>query len=913
MRKSLKKLLSFVLVIGIMAGSFIFAMPALADSGVVLETNGGTLASTAPIEAGALLPNYEGITRDGCTFGGWFLNADLTGAQQFTAAANTTYYARWVDYNINVTGFEDATDVTTKFTTYGGNNYKAEINTNAANAYEGSKSLMLKENGNNTFAGGANSIGVGMLYKEGGYPLWDNVANIEEGYAFWISTDKEVTIVLTTYYWNTVAREVTVPAGKHIITFSGTSAFVHGRLATKGANHRTIYIDAIGTYTTVPYTPPVVEVPAAYETNGGTFNAGYTIPTAAGATLPTYENITREGCVFGGWHTEADFSDPQQFVIENDTKYYARWIDHDVTVTDFEDYSTDGSTEKIFKSIHGDTSSTFRYYRQRGTDRAALNTDSQNAYSGNKSAKLTVPNGGSDNQALDFGTATDVDGWYSAANMADKDGFSFWISTKETVKFRFATNWGWSFVEFVIPKGQHIISIPKNKLSSFNIQTKFVFYCTDLSNGDTEVFIDDIGSYTVVPYVAPTPVTLNTNGGTLADPDAEYFAQDTLPTEITKANAIFAGWYDNAELTGTPVTVAQNNGVYYASWIEDIKVIDSFESGFAAPWKEFDISGNAITSLTVADGALKVVTKNICKEAVVGYSGDEFDAICYDKNLGTTITSEGIYAVVRTEYPAEIRFTINPNDNSTWGTKDRNFKTETLNPGTHYIKLPWSAFSGEAFGHDDVSKLGFSIKGIWSRNASLIGTLYIEEFGVYGVEVKPSYGIATPGAAGLFSAVQSENSGIVITPGHAVYEVGGTKYTAFRVFGTYVAPDKNGAPDFGKVVVGEGDVREIASRHVMLGYKTEPTLEKNYVMTNAKGDFDKCWSFEQNPDGTWKVTYSLLLKDIPEDYAATAFNVKSAIVTKDNTTIYSGEMVEGVSAQAIFDKIEGDKPVWFFN
>jgi hypothetical protein len=96
----------------------------------------------------------------------------------------------------------------------------------------------------------------------------------------------------------------------------------------------------------------------------------------------------------------------------------------------------------------------------------------------------------------------------------------------------------------------------------------------------------------------------------------------------------------------------------------------------------------------------------------------------------------------------------------------------------------------------------------------------------------------------------------------------------------------------------------------MLGYKNEPTLEKNYVMTNATANFDKCWSYEQNPDGSWKVTYSLLLKDIPEDYAATAFNVKSAIVTAAGT-IYSDEMVEGVSAKAIFDKIEGDKPVWF--
>jgi len=908
MRKSLKKLLSFVLVIGIMAGSFIFAMPALADSGVVLETNGGTLASTAPIEAGAPLPNYTGITRGDYTFGGWFLNADLTGAQQFTAEANKTYYARWVIHDVTVTDFEGWDNSTFASNVRVYNEYHtnksayAQLNTNSANAYSGSNSAKIYVSWDGNSNGDVIDFGDNDTTGR-----WYNDDNIKDGVCFWMTTDHAVTFKVQ--YWNNYVCTVSVAAGTHIITIPDIKGYNYNfKLVFQKPNgpRPTVYIDDFGSFTDVPYTPPVVEVPATYETNGGTFNAGYTVPTAAGATLPTYENITREDCVFGGWYTEADFSGNQKFVVENNAKYYARWVAHDVNVTNFESY-----TNETFTTSGNPKEFNIWKYHDGSQSYVALNSDSAKAYSGNNSAEIFIDSSANGNLVNEFGDGTNL--WWPNGKSDLKDGICFWISTDNPVTFFFQNAWGnvgnSVSVEITLPaNSKNLITLPA--LAGSEYDARFMFRPASPS---ATVHIDDIGVFTDVPYIAPTPVTLNTNGGTLADPDVEYFAQDTLPTEITKANAIFTGWYDNAELTGTPVTIAQNNGVYYASWIEDIKVIDSFESGFAAPWKEFNMGGNAISSLTAADGALKVVTKNI--NSNIGYSGDQFDAICYDNNLGTTITSEGMYAIVRSEYEAEIRFTINPNYDSTWGTKDHNYHKKGLTPGTHYIKIPWSAFGGEAFGHDDIYRLGLSIKGIWSGNASLTGTLYIEEVGVYGVEVKPSYGIATPGAAGLFFAEQSENSGITITDNSAVYsyEEGGPLYTAFRVFGTYTAPDKNGAPDFGKVVVGEGDVREIASRHVMLGYKTEPTIEKNYVMTNAKGDFDKCWSFERNPDGTWKVTYSLLLKDIPEEYAATAFNVKSAIVTKDNTTIYSGEMVEGVSAQAIFDKIEGDKPVWFFN
>ena len=52
----------------------------------------------------------------------------------------------------------------------------------------------------------------------------------------------------------------------------------------------------------------------------------------------------------------------------------------------------------------------------------------------------------------------------------------------------------------------------------------------------------------------------------------------TLPTEadITKADCIFDGWYDNAEFDGMPVTEIPSGSIgdktYYAKWIENAAV-----------------------------------------------------------------------------------------------------------------------------------------------------------------------------------------------------------------------------------------------------------------------------------------------------------------------------------------------------
>ena len=78
-----------------------------------------------------------------------------------------------------------------------------------------------------------------------------------------------------------------------------------------------------------------------------------------------------------------------------------------------------------------------------------------------------------------------------------------------------------------------------------------------------------------VQWTAPTyTVTLNTNGGTIADgkdvTGYTYGVGATLPTDVTRTGYTFKGWYDNENLTGSPVTAIGDtetgNKEYWAKW-----------------------------------------------------------------------------------------------------------------------------------------------------------------------------------------------------------------------------------------------------------------------------------------------------------------------------------------------------------
>ena len=81
-----------------------------------------------------------------------------------------------------------------------------------------------------------------------------------------------------------------------------------------------------------------------------------------------------------------------------------------------------------------------------------------------------------------------------------------------------------------------------------------------------EFTVDDLAIYNV---------TLNTNGGTVNYGNITTYTEfygATLPTNVTRNGYTFEGWYDNAELTGEPVTSIASDATgdkeYWAKWPE---------------------------------------------------------------------------------------------------------------------------------------------------------------------------------------------------------------------------------------------------------------------------------------------------------------------------------------------------------
>ena len=88
----------------------------------------------------------------------------------------------------------------------------------------------------------------------------------------------------------------------------------------------------------------------------------------------------------------------------------------------------------------------------------------------------------------------------------------------------------------------------------------------EVCNGDPDEF----------QYLRIAPgytVTLNKDGGTIHSGNVTCYFVDTgatLPTEVTKANSIFGGWYDNAACTGTAIAEipvgSTGEKEYWAKW-----------------------------------------------------------------------------------------------------------------------------------------------------------------------------------------------------------------------------------------------------------------------------------------------------------------------------------------------------------
>ncbi len=98
-------------------------------------------------------------------------------------------------------------------------------------------------------------------------------------------------------------------------------------------------------------------------------------------------------------------------------------------------------------------------------------------------------------------------------------------------------------------------------------------------------------------------VALNTNGGTINSGNIvsyDYGTAMTLPTDITKTNATFAGWYTDADFSETPVTQISGsdtgNKTYYAKWTNTVIFSNNYSGGGNFATRTNAIHGSIMTS-----------------------------------------------------------------------------------------------------------------------------------------------------------------------------------------------------------------------------------------------------------------------------------------------------------------------------
>ncbi len=250
MRIQMKKLMSFLLAVGILAGSLKFSGKVFAANDtlkITLNGNGGKFTGSVSdnYNPGDALPGYEAITRDNLIFAGWYDNSEFTGSPVYSvpagASGDITYYAKWVKQETLFDGFENGLGTGTSAWQDWTGKATMSIDTENVNSGDNSMKYVISENASYIY------VTERTLTVNG------------DGIYFWISTEKAATLKLQLNHYNPttlVSKEINVPAGKSFVTIPWSDITATDKKALKSLEFQiktadagnTYYIDDIGTY-----------------------------------------------------------------------------------------------------------------------------------------------------------------------------------------------------------------------------------------------------------------------------------------------------------------------------------------------------------------------------------------------------------------------------------------------------------------------------------------------------------------------------------------------------------------------------------------------------------------------------------------------------------------------------------------
>ena len=186
-----------------------------------------------------------------------------------------------------------------------------------------------------------------------------------------------------------------------------------------------------------------------------------------------------------------------------------------------------------------------------------------------------------------------------------------------------------------------------------------------------------------VQWTAPTyAVTLNTNGGTINNSNVTgytYGVGATLPTDVTRTGYTFKGWYDNENLTGSPVTA-----------------IGGAETGNKEYWAKWEINQYIITFDTNGGSEIAPITQDYGTEITVPADptrkGYTFKG--WDKEIPETMPAENITVKAQ------------------WGINQYTITFDT-NGGSEIAPITQD-YGTEITAPDNPTRKGYTFKG-WDR------------------------------------------------------------------------------------------------------------------------------------------------------------------------------------------------------
>lgn len=328
---------------------------AVSNITISFNINGGTgTTPTSLVQAPGTsftLPSSSGFSRNGYTFSSWNTNSSGTGTnytagQSYTFNNNTTLYAKWTanTYSIliNENGGSAVSD--TSYTVSTNSQEKTFSRPTAPTGQEFSSwSITQNSNpvssitGDNTITVAANAYGDITIKANWSYINYTITYDLQGG------SGAHGNPTSYTYITPTITLDQLIDQGdfgRTGYTFVGWfTAATGGTQVTTIPQYSTGNITLYARWSIINYS-------IAYVLNGGTNAAGNPATYNIESATITFADPTRTGYTFGGWYTEAAFTNSITQIVSGSTggiTIYAKWTPITYTIT----YVLDGGTNSV--------------------------------------------------------------------------------------------------------------------------------------------------------------------------------------------------------------------------------------------------------------------------------------------------------------------------------------------------------------------------------------------------------------------------------------------------------------------------------------------------------------------------------------------------------------------------------------